>query len=280
MDPKATLERTTAALRALAAGDAMGRATEHYRPDEIGEVYEEAITEFVEPVRLFDDEIWTAGEIGPPTEVVLAFTPQSEKADAGLPGIRAAVDRLPVALSIGLRYAVPDLPCAPGSLPIAAGIEPSFLAVAAGITAAVDGFTIRDLIRHVMGKAEAIGDGTLVASLAEAVALAETSGGRNAGAILAAAFSPDGGVDALVPFIFGIVYATQSARRAIVEAVNQGGHAPQTAAIAGAICAAALPGTLPRAWGLEVERVNGLDLEAVARRYLAARMAAANTPTR
>jgi ADP-ribosylglycohydrolase len=101
--------------------------------------------------------------------------------------------------------------------------------------------------------------------------IAEESGGRQPGVALAELFPPAGGVDALVPFIFGIVYATQSARRAIVEALNQGGPAPVSAGIAGAICAAAVPGTLPRAWVAEVEQVNTLDLAGVARGYLDSR---------
>ncbi|MER3419259.1 MAG: hypothetical protein C4290_01485, partial [Chloroflexota bacterium] len=61
-------------------------------------------------------------------------------------------------------------------------------------------------------------------------------------------------------------------RRAIIDAVNQGGHAPETAAIAGAICAAAAPVTLPPSWWEVVERANpDLDLEQVARLFAALR---------
>ncbi len=76
---------------------------------------------------------------------------------------------------------------------------------------------------------------------------------------------------AVTAFIFGVVYGTQSARRAIVEAVNQGGNAPETAGIAGAICAAFAPQSFPAPWGWEIERRNGLDLAAAARQLAAAR---------
>lgn len=63
-----------------------------------------------------------------------------------------------------------------------------------------------------------------------------------------------------------LAYFAADAREAILEAANLGGDADTVASIAGGIAAALSPDTLPPEWVLEVERVNDLDLAAVARR--------------
>lgn len=264
MDTPSTRDRILAALRALAVGDAMGRATEGYEPDEILEVYEGPVTEFVEPVRPFDDEVWAAGEIGPPTQLVVALADPELAGQVRWLEDATEIDHLPEAVADGLRRTLDAVQTA---LPH----PPAHAALSAGLAAAVDGHSVRDVLRYARAAAEDAGGPALSTAIAHATAIAEESGGREAGNALRRVFSPSGGGDALVAFIFGIVYATQSARRAIEEAVNQGGHAPIAAALAGAICAAALPGTLPHAWASTAEQLNSLDLEAAAGRYTAAR---------
>jgi ADP-ribosylglycohydrolase len=254
-DPDA---RIVAALRALAAGDAMGRATEHYRPDEILDVYDGELEEFIEPVRLFDDEVWAPGETGAPTELVCALA-SLQAADIVWGEDATSVDRLPLALAAGLADAA--ITWLGAGTDAAAGTT-----LATAMQAALAGRAAHEVVALAEQAARAA-DARLAGAIREAVSVAQATGGRRPGEALRLRFSPDGESDQLTPFILGLVYATQSARRAILEAVNQGGHAPETAGIAGALCAAIAPGSLPETWGIAVESINGLHLDAVARAY-------------
>ena len=246
-------DRLTAALQALAVGDAMGRATEHYQPDEIIEVYDDVLRELVEPVRLADDEAWAQGEIGPPTARVLAALASLDAGDGEqtIPAIAAA---FPFSLT-------PD--AAGDDLTIARAV------LSAAFEAAFNGLAAREALGAALRTATALGAEALAGDLTRAGGLAQASGGRRPGAALREAFPPDGPVGALIPFILALVYATQSARRALLDAVNEGGHAPETAGLAGALCAALLPASLPTSWVAEVEQVNDLDCAALAAETLA-----------
>ncbi len=259
----ATFARLVAAFQALAVGDAMGRATEAYEPAEIEEIYEDAIMEFVEPVRLFDDEQWAAAETGSPTENAIAMALATTATSMNEPSVVDIV-HLPRAVAIGAMRPLAAILAFP---PANAGIA----AVAAAVSAGIEGRPAHAALAASVQAAHAAGDGRLAAAIVEAGGIAQASGGRRAGVALRVRFSPAGDIGALTPFILGLVYATQSARRGILEAVNQGGHAPESAAITGAICAAVVPLSLPPAWAAEVERVNALDFTPIARRCVVAR---------
>lgn len=263
MQPIEPLVRVTAALRGLAVGEAMGRATEHYRPAEIEQIYEDAVTDFVEPVRLFDDEAWAAGETGPLTQAVLAMAHPTESRAAEFAG-----DGLPQRLARAVATGV-TRPLAAD--PEAAEGDAAVACLAAALAAACSGYPPSEVVGRAARAAQEAGGPELAEHVLEAGGIAQASGGRRPGDVLRVTFPPEGDPGSLIPFVLGIVYATQNARRAILEAVNQGGHAPETAALAGALCAAIAPGSLPQAWGAAVERVNDLDLAAAARRFLSAR---------
>ena len=267
MESADALARAAAALRALAVGDAMGRATELYDPAEIEDIYEEAITEFVEPVRLFDDEEWAAGETGQPTQIALEAATGASRADDE-PAHADRIEQLPRAVTLGLMRPLTDV------LATRWASGPS-LAVAVAVSAAMEGHPAREALTVAARAAGAAGDERLGERIAQAGGIAQASGGRRPGAALREVFPPGSDAGMLVPFVLGLVYATQSARRAILEAINQGGHAPESAGIAGAICAAIVPISLPPAWAAEVERINEQQLDLTARRCLAARGAAA-----
>lgn len=254
------LARIVAALRGLAAGDAIGRATEHYQPDEIDEVYEDRITDFVTPVRLFDHQQWAEAETGPPTEIVLALAAGDAPTAIRWHDDATAIDRLPVAVALGLSRPV-------GQAVAAAGEDAPLAAVAAAMAAALAGMSARVVVEQASAGALAAGGTLLAARILEAVGVAQGSGGRRAGLALYELFPADRDAEAATALICGLVYAAQSARRVIIEAVSLGGHAPTIAAIAGAICAAITPSSLPDAWGQRVEATNSIDLAAVAARY-------------
>lgn len=268
-DPIGPGPRILAALRGLAAGDAIGRVTEYYQPAEIAELYEDAITDFEEPVRLLDDEEWAAGETGSPTALVLALpetlAEAARRTDAG-------VGDLP--LGVGLGLALPLARIADGGI-----TDPALAAIAAAVSAAVEGHPASEVLAAAAGAARRR-DPALAERIMAAAGAAQASGGRRPGEALRDDFPPGGETADLVAFALGIAFATRGARRAILEAANQGGHAPETAAVAGAICAALTPGSLPTNWAETVERVNEHDFETVAHRFVAPREGGTGSGTR
>lgn len=234
-------ERVTVVLQALAAGEAMGRATEYYRPEEIEEVYEDAVTDFVEPIRLFDDERWRAAETGEIVAALLGTGP----AVPFVQGIRAAL------------YGAE-----------AAHLPPLEAALSAALGAALTGFPLFEMPARAAEAARRAGDAALAQAIVDAAGIAQASGGRRPGQALRDRFPPDGGPVEVLALAIGVAYAAPSARRAIPEAVNQGGHSPETAALSGALAAALAPTSLPRSWAVEVERVNGFDLADLAGRMV------------
>lgn len=226
------LRRAVAALRGLVIGDAMGAATEGYRPDEVLEVYGTPIGELVEPVNLYPESIpdRLLGEVGPVARIALA---------AG-----------------GL------LSDAAGPSPDDAGLA---WAVALGIARPPDALDriMADTARAVQ-VAEYAGGAALAELIRRAVGVAQESGGRRVGERVAALCNPAGDATNITAFAFGVAYGTQSVRRAVPQAANQGGSASLTAALAGALCGAFAPTTVVESWAAEVERVNDLELAGIA----------------
>lgn len=267
MDDAERLRRATAALRAFAVGDAIGAATEGYRADEIEDVYDAPVLELVEPVNLYPESgpDRALGEIGPQTRAMLAFAERllgggSEVIETGALGwcvplgvvVRAGeIDRL-----LALTPTVPNDERAAGC------------AVAAAIAAGIDGYGAREAVGQAALAASRAGSDALALALTEAARIGQTSGGRLVAVEIASVFPPGPGAAAATAFAFGVAFGTQSVRRAIPDAVNQGGEASLTAAIAGAVCASFAPGSLVDAWAREVEGVNELDLGMLAPRLL------------
>jgi ADP-ribosylglycohydrolase len=255
------LARITAALGALAVGDALGRATEYNRPEELTEKYEELKADFLDPVRLFDDEAWAEGETGPATSLVLGVA-------AGRKSAVAAGAEDVAMLSLGVAWGLMGVSGAGGSQ---GESNPAMAAIAAGVSAGLAGEPATMMLSAAAEAARAAGAPSLGDAIIRAGGIAQATGGRHSGEALSGTFPPGGEAASVVPFVFGIAYAAQNARRAILEAVNQGGHAPETAALAGALCASLAPASLPRAWSGTVERTNGFDLSGAAAWFAAAR---------
>ncbi len=256
-------ERIATVLRALAVGDALGRVTEGYTPAEIIEVYEDIVTDFVEPIRLFDAEAWAEGETGPPTQILLEAAASGGRWQGAGGG---DVAQLPAAIALGTVLRLADILGGGERID-----EPSHAAVAAGLAAALEGRPATEVVAAGSRAARNAGAPALAESILRAAGVAQATGGERPGPALGAQFPPAGDSETVTAFVFGIVYGTQSARRAIVEAVNQGGNAPETAGIAGALCAALAPASFPAPWGWEIERRNQLDLARAARQLAVAR---------
>lgn len=240
-DNAGRFDRVLAVIRALAAGEAMGRATEHYHPEEIEEIYEDAVVEFLEPVRLFDAEEWLAAETGELMAALIGAGPDVPF----VRGIRAALGR------------------SPGTT-----LPPVEAALAAALSTALAGSPLFELPASAAAAARGAGDSSLAEQIILAAGTAQASGGRRPGQALRGLFPPDGAPEMLLAFAIGLAYAAPNARRAILEAVNQGGHSPETAALAGALAAALAPTSVPRTWTADIERVNGFDLDQAARQLL------------
>lgn len=274
MDREERRRRAIAALRALAVGDAMGAATEGYRPEEIEEVYDARVMELVEPVNLYPESAADRGyaAIGPVTRGALA----AAEALAGR-GATVEGEALGWAVAVGIATPVGEIERIVelarrfgGEAAGAAGA-----AVAAGVAAGVGGYMARDAVGQAALAAERAGAARLAAAIARAAGIGQSSGGSAGGGAVgvqvAERYPPAGALESVVAFAVGVAFGAQSVRRAVPEAVNQGGEASLTAAIAGALCGGFAPGTAVEAWAREVEAVNGLDLAAVADGLLALR---------
>jgi ADP-ribosylglycohydrolase len=266
--------RALAALRGLAVGDAMGAATEGYLPDEVIEVYEAPIAELVDPVNLYPESRpdRMRGRVGPVTEGAV-------DAVGVLSGRAEPVETPPAgwAVALGIACAGADLAPILASARRFGKAGPAVAAVAAAVAAGLAGYMMRDALSLAVRAAELAGDPALARRIVEAAGVAQASGGRGVGAAVAAVASPGPDVDDATAFAFGVAFGTQSVRRVLPQAVNQGGTASLTAGLAGALCAAVAPGSAVEAWIDEVESASNLDLRAVVERLLTLRRARATT---
>jgi ADP-ribosylglycohydrolase len=268
MDDAELRRRALAALRGLAIGDAMGAATEGYQPDEVIEIYDAPIGELVEPVNLFPEVApdRARGRIGPVTESAI-------DAVAVLGGITDDEDpaRLGWSVALGIVSAGGDLESVVSESRRFSEAGPAGAAVAAAVAAGLAGYMARDALSLAVRAATLAGDAGLARQIVEAAGAAQGSGGRQVGAVVAEVVGPGRGANDAVAFAFGVAFGTQSVRRALPQAVNQGGAASLTAGIAGALCGAVAPGSAVEAWSDEVEAASGVDLRAVVDRLLALR---------
>jgi ADP-ribosylglycohydrolase len=263
--------RAVAVLRALAAGDAIGAAAEGYRPEEIIAVYDAPIGELLEPVNLYPESApdRARAAVGPVTRSALAAADRL----AGVSTADVDADAMGWAVALGIASPVDTLPAMIADAAVLASGDAANAGtvVAAAISAGIGGYLARDAISFAALAAREAGAAGLADLIVRAAGLAQASGGRQAGAAVAAEVPPGPGCTLIAAFALGVAFGVQSVRRAILEAVNQGGAASHTAALAGAICASFAPATAVEAWADEVERVSGLHLGRVAGGLLALR---------
>lgn len=265
-----TARRALAALRGLVVGDAIGAATEGYRPGEVEEVYDAPITEPLEPVNLYPESApdRKRAEAGSVTRAAIA----GARRLLGVPGGAIEGDALGWAAPLGLVSVAgsPDLITRAASFAdgeaCAAGA-----ALAAAIAAGLGSRSAGDAVGEAVTAALAAGSPALADAITQAAAIGQASGGQLVGAQVAAEYPPGPERIPAVAFAFGVAVGVQSVRRAMLEAANQGGEASLTAALAGALCGAVAPGSIVESWAVEVETVNGLDLMALTSSLLALR---------
>lgn len=263
--------RASAALRGLAVGDALGAATEGYRPEEVENVYDAPITELTEPVNLYPESEpdRARAEVGPVTRAAIA----GGRRLLGAPGGLIDGDALGWAVPVGIITAAgPVEPLVEAATAFATGeARAAGAAVAAAVAAGIGGFMARDTVAQATLAAVVAGCPALAHAIIRATGIGQASGGRLVGAQIAAECPPGPGPAAAVAFAFGVAFGAQSVRRAMLEAVNQGGESSLTAALVGALCGSFAPATTVETWASEVETANGLNLDALAERLLARR---------
>jgi len=260
--------RALAALRGLAVGDAMGAAAEGYRPEEIEEVYEAPIAEMLDPVNLYPESAAdrTRGAIGPVTESALAIIPFLES--GGWPDLSHT--EIGWAVPLGIITPVDALDRVVAAIPQTQG-KAAAAAIVAAVAAGAGGHLARDAISLANRATNNAGDPAVGRRILHAAGEAQASGGRRVGAFIGVDFPPGPGPADAVVFALGVAFGTQSVRRAIPEAVNQGGRASLAAGLAGAVTGALVPTSTVESWADEVERVSGLDLTTIAERLLVIR---------
>jgi len=259
--------RLLGALRGLAVGDAFGAATDHYRPNEIDEVYGAPVTELVEPISLYPEcgPKRGRGQIGTVASEALRV---AEVLASGAT-VHGPFQQLGWAVVVGAvaRSSAPDDVLA---LAASLGGGPSAATIAAMSATAVQGFLVRDVLMVGAETATRAGSAALGRRLINAAGAAQAAGGRNVGAAVAATAPPGPDDDAVVAFAGGVAFGAQSVRRAIVEATSQGGRASLSAALAGALCGALFPRSSVESWSNDVERASELNLATLTDRLIAA----------
>jgi ADP-ribosylglycohydrolase len=276
-NPVESRRRALAALRALAVGDAMGAATEGYRPDEVEAVYDAPIAELVEPVNLYPESApdRALGEVGPVTRGALAAARRltnwvEDEWPLVPPDWLGWSVPLGIAVPAGQTGRIAEIAALiSGGITAAAGA-----AVAAAISAGVGLFMPRDALGQAARAAVDAGAPSLAQRIMAAAGAGQESGGRLGGLVVGERFPPGPEPADAAVFALGVAFAAQSVRRAIPQAVNQGGLASLSAALAGALCATWAPATAVEPWADEVVAVNELELEPLADALMALRRAA------
>ncbi len=263
--------RAIGALRGLAVGDAMGAATEGYLPDEVDEVYDAPIGELVDPINLYP-EIATdrqRGVVGQVTREALDVAASLSRGETP----ELTEDGVGWAVPLGIISTVDDLD---GIVRTVAGVTDIATAacgaaVAAAVAAGVSGYMVRDAISLAVRAAELVGSPEVAHRIVLAAGEAQASGGRQPGAAVGATYPPGPGIVDVTAFAFGVAFGSQSVRRAIPESVNQGRRSSLSAALAGAICGAIVPGSTVESWSDQVEEASEIDLTSIAGQLLEAR---------
>lgn len=136
---------------------------------------------------------------------------------------------------------------------------PAGVAVAAGVSAGVGGFLVRDMIGQAVEAAELLGDSELARLIEAACGAAQASGGGMVGDAVAVVVPDDASPSSLAAFALGVAFGAQNVRRGAMAAADSGESSAAAAALSAALCAVVAPASLPESWANAVEEATGID---------------------
>jgi len=304
------VERCQAILAGIAVGDALGKMTEGYWPPEIALRYGGRVDTFLSPQQPRSSHVWAYAEVTDDTRFTLLIAESIiscgkvdgrdimsrilERPIKGWPGWDEFKKKAETAgkdtrsgNGAAMRVAPIGILYAPGHLrDIIRDVEQACscthntrsalsaaCAIAAAYSAALEGFDKRDLLEAAIEAASLgyqLGEDDLCPDVARRLQWVCKNVGKDKSGLrswLNPGFSAWEGAT----YALALVMLYDSARDAILAAVNEGGDADSIASMAGGIVAARNPDTLPQEWVEIVKRENNLDFAPLAEQLVALR---------
>jgi len=303
-------ERCHAALAGVAVGDALGKMTEGYWPPEIRLRYGGRVETFLSPQQSRSSHVWAYAEVTDDTRFTLLIAESiiscgkvderdiisrilekpikgwpgwdefKKKAETGEKDTRsgngAPMRVAPIGIlhsPAGLRNVISDVEQACSCTHNTRSALSAACAIAAAYSAALEGFDKRDLLEAAI-EAASLGNQLGVDDLCPDVARRLQWVCKNVGkgkSSLRRWLNPGFSAWEGATFALALVMLYDSAKDAILAAVNEGGDADSIASMAGGIIAARNPDTLPEEWVEIVKRENDLDFALPAEQLMSLR---------
>jgi len=304
------VERCHAALAGIAVGDALGKMTEGYWPPDIELRYGGRVETFLPPQQPRSSHVWAYAEVTDDTRFTLLIAESIiscgkvnasdiirrilERPIKGWPGwdefkMKTETGRKDTRSGNGasMRVAPIGILHTPGRLQnIIRDVEQACscthntrsalsaaCAIAVAYSAAIDGFNKRELLEAAIEAAalgNKLGEDDFCPDVARRLQWVRKNVGKGKIRLrnwLNPGFSAWEGVT----FALALVMQHDSAKDAILAAVNEGGDADSIASMAGGILAARNPGTLPEEWVEIVKQENNLDFTPLVQQLVALR---------
>ncbi len=308
-------ERIIACIEAVAVGDAMGKMTEGYWPEEILSNYGDHVQSFRKPFQPKSRFTWGYAEVTDDTTFTLLIAESivekggvdrkdiiqrilshetKVKGWSGWDGFSKAAqlgeneiaefakwrdgNGAPIRVSpmgvinspMNLGKIIKDIDSACSMTHGARSVLSGACAIAAAISAAVEGWGKKEVFEFAVKAArlgESLGNDDVrppADRILIGINFVNSYNGSRLPRDLRCVLNPGFLAYEGVPYALSLAYGFQSAKEAILGAVNQGGDADSIASMTGSVSAALYPDTLPQEWVREVEKVNNIDLSKIA----------------
>ncbi len=303
-------ERCHAALAGIAVGDALGKMTEGYWPPEIRLRYGGRVETFLPPQQPHSSSVWAYAEVTDDTRFTLltaesiiacgkvdardiirkilarpikgwpGWNEFTQKAETGEKDTRSGNGAPMRVAPIGilhsparLRNIIRDVEQACNCTHNTRSALSAACAIAVAFSAALEGFDKKDLLEATIEAASLgnqLGEDDLCPDVARRLQWVSKNIEKEKNG-LRGWMNPGFRAWEGATFALALVMLYDSAKDAILAAVNEGGDADSIASMAGGIVAARNPDTLPAEWVDIVKRENDLDFAPLAEQLVALR---------
>jgi ADP-ribosylglycohydrolase len=305
------VERCHAALAGIAVGDALGKMTEGYWPPEIGLRYGGRVETFLSPQQPHSSTVWAYAEVTDDTRFTLLIAESiisCGKVDAGdiirrileqpikgwpgwdefrtkaesgeratQSGNGAPIRVAPIGMlhsTAHMKHIISDVEQACSCTHNTRSALSAACAVAVAYSAALEGYDKRIILEAAIEGATLgnhLGEDDLCPDVARRLQWVRKNVGKGKSGSRRNGLNPGFPAWEGATFALALVMLYDSAKDAILAAVNAGGDADSIASMAGGIVAARNPDTLPQEWVEIVKRENNLDFTPLAEQLVALR---------
>jgi ADP-ribosylglycohydrolase len=271
VNKKELTKHSCAALTGVAVGDALGKMTEGFWPPEIYSRYGGRVETFLSPQQLHSSHVWAYAEVTDDFKMKAEIKEKATHSGNGAPMRVAPIGILHSPTH--LKELINDVEQACSCTHNTRSALSAACAIAAAYSAALEGFDIKSIIEASI-EAAFLGNQLGMDDFCPDVARRlqwmsknvekEQKGLRNW-------MNPGFRAWEGATFALALVMKYDSAKDAILAAVNEGGDADSIASMAGGIVAARNPDTLPAEWVEIVKRENNLEFMSLAERLMVLR---------